>query len=276
MAVERPSDRRRPLAAAALIALGLLVADPAGAADAPAAPETSPTDPLRDIGHPTANWSDIRVQVVAHTHATISAPMTGQIAEFPLRDGDRFQQGQLLARFACAEQESTLAHAKAELEEKRVVLDAKSRLKDLGSGGGVEYRVAQVQEQEAAADLGTAVALVDKCTVKAPFAGRVGAVAAADHEFANLGAPLLEILGDQPLDLELIVPSRWLVWLKPGTGFTVALDETGHTYAARITQLSGKVDAVSQSIKVYGKLTDPATDLLPGMSGHAELTPPSQ
>ena len=104
--------------------------------------------------------------------------------------------------------------------------------------------------------------------------GRVGAIMVREFQHVSEGAPLLEILDDRNLEMELIVPSRWLAWLKPGLRFTVAVDETGHSYKAEIFRLSGKVDAVSQSIKVYGRLVEPAPELLPGMSGKAQLTPP--
>jgi RND family efflux transporter MFP subunit len=264
----------------ALLALGaLLLTHPAWSADPPPAPAQ---DPLHDIAPPhdaTANagaWPDIRVQVVARTSATISAPMSGQLAEFPLRDGDRFEQSAVLARFVCAEQEGTLAHARALLEEKRQVLSTNHKLRDLGTGSGLEYHVAAAQVDEASADVQTATAVVASCTVKAPFAGRVGSISARPYQYLGVGAPLLDILEDRNLELELIVPSRWMVWLKPGTEFSVAIDETGHIYQAELTRLSGKVDAVSQSIKAYGKLDTAAPDLLAGMSGRATFNPPTQ
>ena len=261
--------RHALLAAAAL----LLLSAPVRAADPTQAPAQ---DPLRDLTPNTAAWPDIRVQVVARTSATISAPMSGQLAEFPLRDGDRFEQGAVLARFVCAEQEGALAHARALQEEKRQVLATNHKLHDLGSGSGLEYHVAVAQAEEATAEVQVATAVVANCTVKAPFAGRVGGIAARPQQYLGLGAPLLDILDDRALELELIVPSRWLIWLKPGAEFSASIDETGRTYPARLTRLSGKVDAVSQSIRAYAKLEDPAPDLLSGMSGHATFAPPTQ
>jgi membrane fusion protein (multidrug efflux system) len=42
----------------------------------------------------------------------------------------------------------------------------------------------------------------------------------------------------------------------------------------RITRLSGRVDPVSQSIRVFGEITDPSADLIAGMSGRATIAPP--
>ena len=52
----------------------------------------------------------------------------------------------------------------------------------------------------------------------------------------------------------------------------MTLNETNKSYQAEITRLGGKVDPVSQTIKVYGRIIDKAAELLPGMSGAVELT----
>jgi RND family efflux transporter MFP subunit len=219
--------------------------------------------------------SEIRVQVVAETSATIGAPMSGRLSQFPLHDGDRFRQGQVIARFVCAEKEGALAHARAVFDGRQIVNASKQRLHALGSTSDVEYKVAEADEEQAAADVKTAQTLVDTCVVAAPFTGRVSAVFAHNFQFLQTGAPLLDVLSDRNLDLEMIVPSMWLAWLKPGNTFNVAIDETGKTYPATLTRLSGKVDAVSRSIKVYGHIDNPPDTLLPGMSGRAVFTPPT-
>jgi membrane fusion protein (multidrug efflux system) len=243
----------------AAVLLGSLCA-PALAVPAPAAVPAAP---------------DIRVQVVAETSATIGAPMSGRLSQFPLRDGERFKQGQVLARFVCAEKEGALAHARAVLDGRKQVYQSKQELHSLGSSSEVEYKVAGTDVEQAAADVKTAQAMVDTCVVVAPFSGRVAGVFAHNFQFVQTGAPLLEGLSDQNLDFEQIVPSVWLAWLKPGAKFSVAIDETGKTYPATLTRLSGKVDAVSRSVKVYGHIDGPVDTLLPGMSGRAIFSPPA-
>ena len=217
---------------------------------------------------------DIRVQVVAVTSAVIGAPMSGRLSEFSLRDGDHFDKGRVLARFVCSEREGALAHAKAVLDAKRRIFANKQQLRSLGSSTGLEYDVAAAEVNEAAAEVAVNQAMVENCVVAAPFAGRVSGIAVHNFQFVGLGAPLLEILSDHDLELEMIVPSRWLSWLKPKAGFDVAIDETGKTYRAELGRMSGKVDPVSRSIKIYSRVVAAADDLLPGMSGRALLAPP--
>lgn len=218
---------------------------------------------------------DIRVQLVADTLATMGAPMSGRLTQFPLHDGDRFKQGQVLARFECGEKEAALAHARAVLESRKAVNESKQRLRALGTSSQVEYEVAAADEKQAAADVQAAQSLVANCAVAAPFSGRVSAVYAHNYQYLQTGAPLLEVLSDKSLELEMIVPSMWLSWLKPGSPLKVAIDETGKTYPATLDRLSGKVDPVSRSVKVYARIDNPSEALLPGMSGHATFTPPA-
>jgi hypothetical protein len=86
---------------------------------------------------------------------------------------------------------------------------------------------------------------------------------------------LLDILDNRNLEVELIAPSRWLSWLKAGYGFQIRVEETDKTYPAKVTRLGGRVDPVSQSIKVIGVISGEAPELTAGMSGRATFLPPS-
>jgi hypothetical protein len=56
--------------------------------------------------------------------------------------------------------------------------------------------------------------------------------------------------------------------------FQVQIEENGKTYPVRVTRLGGRVDPVSQSIKVIGEITEDAPELMPGMSGRVKFPPP--
>jgi len=237
----------------------------------PAPPVAKPTAPP-DL---SLKLRDIRVQIVARTSAVLGAPMAGRLAEFPLRDGDRFKKDQLVARFDCAVQQGALARTRGVLEEKRHVMETNQRLRQLGTSSGMEFGVAEAQLHVATAEVTMATAIVDKCILRAPFNGRASGALVHENQFVTEGAPLIELLSDKELEIQMIVPSLWLSWLKTGAIFDIAVIETSRVYHAELTRISGKVDAVSQSINVYGKITNPSDDLLPGMSGRALLSPPA-
>ena len=54
----------------------------------------------------------------------------------------------------------------------------------------------------------------------------------------------------------------------------IKLDETGKSYPAKITRVNGKIDPVSQTIKVAAVIDGEFKDIAPGMSGVLVISPP--
>ena len=71
------------------------------------------------------------------------------------------------------------------------------------------------------------------------------------------------------LEVETIIPSKWLSQVRPGDAFSFTVDETGETLSAEVVRMGATVDPVSQTIKAYGVLREPGLSVLPGMSGTA-------
>lgn len=105
--------------------------------------------------------------------------------------------------------------------------------------------------------------------VVAPYSGKVVKVRAKAFESVSLGQPLLEIVSPASLRVQLFVPSNWIRWIKPGTPFSLVIDETGQTYAARVHKISGRVDGSSQTMEITGAFARVPAQLLPGMIGKA-------
>ena len=137
----------------------------------------------------------------------------------------------------------------------------------------LEVEVSMAELAEAQAEVRQARTMIERCQVRAPFAGRVAEVLARQDQFIAEGQPLLEILSEDELELEFLAPSVWLKWLKPGQEFAVAIDELGESFPGKVTRLSARLDPVSQSIKVFGRVEDHARRLLPGMSGRIDMKP---
>jgi membrane fusion protein (multidrug efflux system) len=216
----------------------------------------------------------IRVQVVPRRTTVIASAMAGRITQLSLRDGDRFTDGQVLARFDCDLHQAQVERVRARLEKAKKVLEVNTRLNKLGSVSALDLALNQAKLVEATAELRAGTILVQNCTVTAPFAGRVTGVSAQAFQYIGEGQPMLEIIDDTSLEVELVVPSRWLAWLTIGRPFTVRIGETGRTYSTEVIRLAGRVDPVSQSVKVYGRLAGKTGDLLAGMSGEAQIEPP--
>jgi len=66
-----------------------------------------------------------------------------------------------------------------------------------------------------------------------------------------------------------LAPSPWISWLKPGLKFDLQIDEIGIALPASVSLVGSRIDPVSQSVKVSGRINNSTHDLKPGMSGQA-------
>ena len=210
-----------------------------------------------------------RTQLSARNALTVSAEIAARVASLPLREGEAFRAGQTLVGFDCALYQNQQRKAEAAVEAANALLQSNQRMAELNSIGRFEVDQSQAKLKEAQAEAASAKLLVGRCAIAAPFAGRVVKRQVAAHQYVSPGNPLLDIVETGQLELQMIVPSKWLSWLKPGSSFSVEVEELGKSYPAKVQRLGAQIDPVSQTLPVYGVMDGSQPGLLPGMSGWA-------
>ncbi len=221
-----------------------------------------------------------RAQLVAVRHAVISSELAAKISNMPVREGQAFRKGDTLVAYDCALNRARLERATQAESAAREKLGVAEQLNALGSISQADLVQARAAVSVAKAESGVERVMVRRCTISAPFAGRVGETYVHAAEHVAEGKELLSIYDDSAFEVESIVPSRWMAWLKPGYPMKITVDETGQTYVASVARIAGAVDPVSQTVKVIGRLANDrggpgGGTLLPGMSGSVRIDPPA-
>lgn len=211
----------------------------------------------------------IRVQLTPFQQTTLSTEIAANISRLPLREGETFRENQQLIEFDCSLLNAQLNKAEASAEAARQTLKVSKRLAELNSISILEVDQATAKVKETEAEAEATRVNVSKCTLKAPYIGRIAKLHVDPHQYVTPGKPLMDIIDTSRLEVRLIVPSRWLSWLKPGNRFTVQIDELGRAYQARIVRVGARIDPLSQSIPLTGEIIGNHDELLPGMSGWA-------
>ncbi|WP_440541540.1 efflux RND transporter periplasmic adaptor subunit [Trinickia sp.] len=236
----------------------------APASPLPAAPAVPASGRTQDDGR-------IRIQLVARDQVDLSSEVSAKIASMPFRDGDAFRAGQTLVSLDCSLFAAQLRKAQAEADAAVQLKRVDDRLSQLHSIGQLDVEQAAAKAKASAAEVAYMQTTVHKCSIAAPFDGRVVKRSAAAQQFAEPGKPLLTIVDTGHLELKMIVPSKWLAWLKPGHALTVTVDEVGKTYPATVARIGARVDPVTQTVDVTAALSGKTSELLPGMSGWASF-----
>jgi RND family efflux transporter MFP subunit len=217
---------------------------------------------------------EIRAQLAPRRYTTLAAEIGAKISRLPVPEGAGFKSGQALVQFDCALQQAQLNKAKAAQVAAEKIWQANKRLAELNSVGKVELDTSEAEVLKAKAEVSAHAAVVGKCAIAAPFSGRVAEQKVREQQYVQPGHALLEIIDDSSLELEFIVPSRWLAWIKPNTGFQVQIDETRKSYPAKVQRIGAKVDPISQSVKLNAVIDGKFPELIAGMSGRVQMNVP--
>jgi len=254
------ADQARPVPVLPAVPARPVAAQPA-AAPAPAATANDPRE--------------IRAQLAPRRFTTLAAEIGAKISRLPVGEGGTFRAGQVLVQFDCALQRAHLEKARAILVGSEKTYTANRRLAELNSVGRVEVELSEAEVIKNRAEVSATATMLAKCSIAAPFSGRIAEQKAREQQYVQPGQALLEIIDDSVLELEFIVPSRWLAWLKPGHTFKVAIDEVGKTFPAKVQRIGARVDPVSQSVKLMATIDGRFPELVAGMSGRVTMAPPA-
>lgn len=249
----------------------------AGLLAVPALSVSSPPVPYRPLPDSVSGLGnrEIRAQLTPLRYTTLAAEIGAKISRLPIPESGRFRAGQALIQFDCSVQHAQLNKAQAALSAAEKLWRANQRLAELKSIGTLQVVASEAEVLKARAEVAANQAILGKCSVVAPYGGRVAEQKVREQQYVQPGQPLLEILDDSALVLEFIVPSRWLSWIQPQQPFLVQIDETGRSYPAKVTRIAARVDPVSQSVELTGVIDGSFRELISGMSGRVQIAPPA-
>ncbi len=241
----------------------------------PTKPTTvQPTRPAPTSQHEPVGSSEIRAQLQPLRYTTLSAEIPARIERFKYREGEKFKRGDPLIVLDCVFQKAQLIKARAAKDAAERTYQANKSLYDLDAVGKIELENTFSEFEKARSEHISIANTVEKCVVLAPFDGKVAEQKAREEQYAQPGQPLLEVLDASDMELEFLVPSKWLVWLNNRTPVTIHIDETNKNYLATIRSIGAKTDAVSQSVKIVAVIHGDNQELSPGMSGRVKIDRP--
>ncbi len=213
----------------------------------------------------------IRGVVRPSAQAAIATNISARVVSVPFKEGEAFRKGDLLIEFECKRQRAEFASIDATRREMLANLNSALFLKRRNAGSKHDADTARARFDKAKADSAAILARLEECKINAPYNGRIATLNIHPHELPTTTDPLFSIVALKHPQVELVVPSNWLTWLKKGSKFRFLVDETGNTYIGEVERIAPTVSTVSQTIKVFARFLKTTDDILPGMSGTAEF-----
>ena len=219
------------------------------------------------LSYANAEVRESRALVVASQEAILSSELAARIENIAVKEMQRFKKGDLLIQFDCSLYEAQKDVVSANANSALIKLKSDEQMLQMRSIGKYELELSISEYEKAKSELRIAELNVERCQINAPFDGAVEEVVVNTFETIQPQVELMKIIQTEVLELEMVVSSEWISWLKIGHPIKVYIDEIQKEFNATISGIGANVDAVSQTIQLKGTITDTSPALLPGMSG---------
>ncbi len=216
-----------------------------------------------------ATDSSLRGIVQAKQRSILSALVAGQIIQLPLQAGQSFKQGDVLMALDCRHYQAAHKGATAEWRAKQKVFANNQSLQQYNAIGQLEVELAKSERDVAKSKATQAKITVEGCKIKAPYAGTVVKTFSQPFQTINVGDPVIEIIDNKNLSVEMILPYQQYFATHPGDKINFIIDGKPNTATLTITRLAPVIDSVSNTFRAYADFTHLSTSqpVSPGMTG---------
>jgi len=225
------------------------------------------------LGAPESRGAEVDVLIVPFRQVSVSFPVGGIVEQLAVREGDRVQQGALLA---------TLEHQEEFLDAERFAKVLEKRKSDHEASDQL-FRERMISEEEALekriemeiADLQykRALAVVERRKLRAPLNGLVVAKHREEGEWADPGSVVLEIVDIDRVYAQLMLRADQSAGIRLNQEVPVQFPTiAGETrFLGKVDFIDPRIDAASGLLRVRVLIENPGHRLPPGLSGLAQL-----
>ena len=202
----------------------------------------------------------------------VTTEIAGLVRKVNFKSGDEVKAGQVLfemnaesdiAQLRSLQAAADLAATVLKRDKLQLAAQAISQAQVDNDEADLKSRKALVAQQQA---------LVDKKTIRAPFAGKLGITAVNPGQYLNPGDVLVTLQTIDTVYADFFVPQKQIAGLSIGQKLTLTSDGwPGVAFPAKVTAISPKVDAATRNVQVQATVANPKRQLLPGMFANVSL-----
>jgi membrane fusion protein (multidrug efflux system) len=204
--------------------------------------------------------------------ADLSLEVPGVVEKIEFQSGDEVKEGQILlqlrnddetARLRSLEATAQLAQINYERNAKLIKTQAISQAVLDNDEANLRNAKALVAQQKA---------ILDKKTLRAPFAGKLGLRQVDLGQFLAAGTMITTLQALDPIYVDFLLPQQAVSQLSVGQMARVKVDAfPGREFTGKITAINPKIETASRNIQVRATLENHDQKLLPGMFATVEL-----
>jgi membrane fusion protein (multidrug efflux system) len=232
----------------------------------------SMANPPQTVSTMTAAYQDWQphVEAVGNVRAVhgsdLAFDVAGLVESVDVKSGADVKKGQVLIKLVDEQDRATLASLQAAAQLAKLTADRSKQQLAVQAISKAQYDTDMANLKSAQANAASQQALVDKKTLRAPFAGRVGIITANAGQYISAGTAVVTLQQLDPVYVDFTVPQSSLATLRTGGNVEVTADAfKDKTFAGKINATDPKIDLSTRNVGVEATVANPDKLLMPGM-----------
>ncbi len=204
--------------------------------------------------------------------ADLSLEVSGVVNSIMFKSGDDIKQGALLLKLRSGDDAAKLELLQATEELSQITYNRDLKQFKIQAVSQATLDTDAANLKNAKAQVAAQQAMLDKKSLRAPFAGHLGIRAVDVGQYLAPGTPIVTLQALDPIFLDFFVPQQAVDQMQIGQAVTAKIDAfENQTFSGEISAINPKIDASTRNIQIRATLKNPDHKLLPGMYATVDI-----
>jgi membrane fusion protein, multidrug efflux system len=202
----------------------------------------------------------------------VTTEVAGLVREVAFSSGQEAKAGQVLVRLNADSDVALLQSLQAAAELAQTVYTRDKAQYDIKAIAKAQLDADAADLKGKKAQVAQQAALVDKKTIRAPFAGRLGITTINPGQYLNPGDAIVTLQAIDPIYADFYLPQQQLGQL--AIGQTIVVDTnaySGQTFTGKILSVNPRVDSATRNVQIEATVDNHERKLLPGMYANVKI-----
>jgi len=210
--------------------------------------------------------------VVAVQGVVITPEIPGLVQEIAFESGATVSKGDLLVRLDTSLEKAQLSAVEAQVRLAEVNLQRMRTLSDQNMVSKAELDGADATLKQYQGNANAIQATIDKKTIRAPFAGRLGIRQINLGQNLDTGKAIVSLQALTPIYTEFSLPQQELARLKTGMAVHLSTDAyPGRQFDGTLSAINPDLDPATRSVGLQATLDNSEKLLRPGMFARVQI-----
>jgi membrane fusion protein (multidrug efflux system) len=215
--------------------------------------------------------------VTAVQGVTVTPELAGIIHEIAFESGAVVAKDALLVRLDTSTEEAQLHALEAQEELARLTLARERSLRSQNMVPQSELETAEATLKQTQGMADATRAIIQKKTIRAPFAGRLGIRLVNLGQYLDTGKPIVSLQSLTPIYADFSLPQQELARLQTGMRVRLTTDAyPGRQFDGTLTAINPDLDPQTRSVGLQATFENADQLLRPGMFARVEVLLPEE